>query len=150
MTWNILGTYDNISCSFCLWFLGFFFFFISWVNLVQLEQEVQQMSNVRLKWSMLTTDRLCWLPEPPCEKGGNCICQDREGRAGTATCFPFGLLFFASLCCLSSDEACEEKTVEENSFHTRKMDRTKRICCVKFVCSCPCLGCAVPLILWET
>lgn len=93
--------YENLLLFFLFMVFRLSIFFFSWVNLVQLEQEVQQMSNVRLKWSMLTTDRLCWLPEPPCEKGGNCICQDREERAGTTTSFPFRLLFFPSLRCLS-------------------------------------------------
>lgn len=39
-------------------FVSFFSFFSPWLNLVQLEHEVQQMSNVRLKWSMLAADGL--------------------------------------------------------------------------------------------
>lgn len=42
---------------FCCLFLSFFFlFFFPGVNLVQLEHEAQQMSNVGLKWSMLTRE----------------------------------------------------------------------------------------------
>lgn len=51
----------------CLgFFLGgrggiFFSFFLPEANLVQLEHGAQQMSNVGVKWSMLTRERSRWL-----------------------------------------------------------------------------------------
>lgn len=66
----------------------------SGVNHVQMEHEVQQMSHVGLKWSMLTRESLCWLRGRPSEKGGNCFCQDKEGWSGATTSFLFELHYF--------------------------------------------------------
>lgn len=94
--------------------------------------------------------RVALAPGASLGEGGKLHLAAQAGRAGTAT----SVLSLG--CCFSlpalpiSDQACGRETVEDNRLHTRKMDGTRWMCCVKSVRPCPCLGCAVPLILWET
>lgn len=60
------------------------------------------------------------------------------------------LFFFFPPAPSGSGEACEKKDRGKQAPHEEGTDKTKLMCSVKSVYSCPCLGCAVPLILWET
>lgn len=140
---SILG----LCLLFFCWFLFFFFF----SSVKSCAAGARGAANVKCQAEMEYAG--CrWIvlaPGASLGEGESFIWQHGQGEQALQLLSSLGYCFFLPALPISV-QACGRETVEDSRLHTRKMDGARRMCCVKSVRPCPCLGCAVPLILWET